>query len=407
MTMNRFFAYNPSDSEEIRLEKFATFLLAGSCTLAGIAWTALYYFTFGWGLTAFLPATFVIVVGAALVISHFTKNHYFAIYAQIICIIYITALIQWSIGGVFDSGFVLVWAFLGPLCSLMFFSLKQSSFWFLLYLSNLVITVVFDDFFVSHGQLATSNTRLIFFIMNLSIASIVVFIFAGYYVIAAKREREKANALLLNVLPKEIAPVLKSNNKNTIAESYSSASVLFADMIGSTPLFETMKPAEAVDWLNEVFSMFDKLVAQYGLEKIRTIGDNYMVASGVPTPRKDHAQAIAALALEMIAGLDKIPARNGKQMQFRLGINSGPLVAGVIGKTKFHYDVWGDVVNTAARMESHGVAGKIQIGPGTFELLKAEYLCTPRGEIEVKGKGSMQTWFLEGSLPHNKSYELA
>ncbi len=395
MTISRFFAYKSSDSEEIRLEKLATLLVAGSCTLAGMVWTALYYFTFSWGLTAFLPAIFVIVVGSALVISHLSRNHYYAIYAQIVCIIYITTLIQWSIGGVFDSGFVLVWAFLGPLCSLMFFSLKQSGFWFLLYLSNLLITVVFNDFFASHGQVVSTNTRLIFFIMNLSIASIVVFIFAGYYVAAAKRERERANALLLNVLPKEIALTLKANGQ-TIAEYHESASVLFADMIGSTPLFTLMEPSQAVDWLNEVFSMFDRLVAEYGLEKIRTIGDSYMVASGVPTPRKDHAQAIARLALEMAVGLQQIPARNGKQMQFRLGINSGPLVAGVIGKTKFHYDVWGDVVNTAARMESHGEAGKIQIGPGTYELIKGEFRCTPRGVIDVKGKGSMQTWFLEG-----------
>jgi len=358
----------------------------------------LYYFTFGWGLTAYLPASFVIIVGTALLFSHLTKNHYILIYTQIICIIYITALIQWSIGGVFDSGFVLAWAFLGPICALMFFPVRKSVIWFVLYLINLVITVTFNDFFAHYGQAVSEFTRLIFFIMNLSFASMVVFIFASYYVAAAKRERTKADNLLLNVLPKEIAPILKSN-EGTIADYYDAASVLFADMIGSTPLFSKLKPAEAVDWLNEVFTMFDRLVEKYSLEKIRTIGDNYMVASGVPTPRPDHAQAIAHLAIDMVQGLQSIPSRNGKRLEFRLGINSGPLVAGVIGKTKFHYDVWGDVVNTAARMESHGEPGKIQIGPGTYELIKDEFRCIPRGIVDVKGKGSMQTWFLAGVQP--------
>jgi adenylate cyclase len=229
--------------------------------------------------------------------------------------------------------------------------------------------------------------------MNLSFASVVVFVFAGYYVTAANRERANANRLLLNVLPKKIAPILKANGQ-TIADYYESASVLFADIVGSTPLFADMEPAEAVDWLNEIFSMFDELVDKYQLEKIRTIGDNYMVASGVPTTRPDHAQALVHLALDMLAGLERLPARNGKRINFRLGINSGPLVAGVIGKTKFHYDLWGDAVNTASRMESHGEAGQVHITQATFELLQDEFECVSRGTIDIKGKGEMTTYFV-------------
>jgi adenylate cyclase len=396
MNLRTFFAFDPTDSDEFRLEKFSIFLVAGACTFAGVVWTAMYYLVFGWGLTTILPLAFTILVGSALITAHIRRNHHIAIYAQIIAIIYITAFIQWSIGGVFDSGFVLTWAFLGPICALMFFPVRKSVIWFGLYLINLVITVVFNDFFVSQGPAVPETIRLIFFIMNLGFASLVVFIFAGYYVAAEKRSREKADRLLLNVLPKEIAPILR-DNEQTIAEYYDSASVLFADMVGSTPLFSDLEPTEAVDWLNEVFSMFDRLVEKYGLEKIRTIGDNYMVAAGVPTPRPDHAQAIAALALEMAADLKEIPARNGKQMEFRLGINSGPLVGGVIGKTKFHYDVWGDSVNTASRMESHGEPGRVQIGPGTYELIKEDFRCIPRGRVTIKGKGTMQTWFLDGA----------
>jgi guanylate cyclase len=288
-----------------------------------------------------------------------------------------------------------VWAFIGPLTALMFFSVRQSTVWFLLYLVNIVITVVFDDYFASQGQVVGDSTRLFFFFMNFSISSAVLFIFAGYFVRSAVSERERANLLLLNVLPKEIAPILKNSN-DTIADHFESASVLFADIVGSTPLFADLEPAEAVDWLNEIFSRFDRLVEKYDLEKIRTIGDNYMIASGVPRARPDHARAIALLALDLIEESKAIPARNGKQIAFRLGINSGPLVAGVIGTSKFHYDVYGDTVNIAARMESHSEAGKIHISKATYELLGDEFECVSRGRMPIKGKGRMETWFLKG-----------
>ena len=206
-----FFAFDPNDPEEIRLEKFAVFLVAGSTTIAGSIWAVMYYFIFGRGLTSLLAASFSIIVGGALFISHKSKNHRYAIYAQIICIIYFTTFIQWSIGGVFDSGVVLVWAFLGPMIALMFLSVRQSIFWFLLYLINLVITVFYNDFFVSIGQEVTEHTKLFFFIMNLSFASTIVFIFANYYVNAAVRQQKKANKLLDTNLQQEI--VLRQSEK--------------------------------------------------------------------------------------------------------------------------------------------------------------------------------------------------
>jgi signal transduction histidine kinase len=211
MNIRTSFAFDPADTPDIRLEKIAIFLLAGACCLAGLAWSAMYWAVFGWGLTSILPLFFEIIVGSALLISHYTKNHHITIYAQIICIMYITAFIQWSIGGVFDSGFVVVWAFLGPMCALMFFSLRQSFIWLLLYLLILVITVVFNDFFVAHGQAVSGTMQLVFFIMNLGVASIVVFIFAGYYVNTAIREQKKAQQLLDTNLQQEL--ILRQNEK--------------------------------------------------------------------------------------------------------------------------------------------------------------------------------------------------
>jgi guanylate cyclase len=395
MKLQTFFAYDPADSDERRVEKFAIFLVASACCLAGVVWTAMYYVVFGPGFTTWLPLLFLVCVGSSLVISHLTRNHWIAVYSQIICIIYITALIQWSIGGAFESGLVMIWAFLGPLIALMFFSVRQSVGWLLLYLLNITITLVFNDYFASHGQGVSDEVSMFFFWMNLSIASVVVFVFAGYFVISAVNEREKANRLLLNVLPKEIAPALKSGTRS-IAEHYDSASVLFADIVGSTPLFSRLTPDEAVEWLNEVFSLLDTLVEQHGLEKIRTIGDSYMVAAGVPVPDRKHAQAIGDFALEMMAALNQAPARNGQRLAFRVGINSGPLVAGVIGQSKFHYDLWGDTVNTASRMESHGQPGKVQVTQATYELLKDDFEFVARGPINVKGKDTMETYFLVG-----------
>jgi class 3 adenylate cyclase len=151
-----------------------------------------------------------------------------------------------------------------------------------------------------------------------------------------------------------------------------------------------------IELLNEIYSHFDTLAEKYAVEKIRTIGDNYMVASGVPEPRPDHAEALANMALDILAYAKDLPAQNGESINFRIGINSGPLVAGVIGQKKFQYDVWGDTVNTASRMESHGVAGKVHITARTRELIQDGFLCEKRGIMTIKGKGEMETWLLVG-----------
>ena len=211
MNLKATFACNPNDSEEIRLEKFAIFILALSCSIAGAVWAITYYFIFGWMLISLLPALFTLFVGGTLVISHITKNHRYVIYAQIICIIYIPALIEWDIGGVFNSGFVMVWSILGPLCALIFFPVRQSVIWLILFVVNVVISAVFNDFFEQYGINVPSQTRIIFFVMNLSIASIVIFIFASYYVNSAVKEQKRNNDLLKENLQQEL--VLRQNEK--------------------------------------------------------------------------------------------------------------------------------------------------------------------------------------------------
>jgi|JI8StandDraft_1071087.scaffolds.fasta_scaffold00786_7 adenylate cyclase len=207
-------------------------------------------------------------------------------------------------------------------------------------------------------------------------------------------EKKKSEALLHNILPVPIADRLKLN-QTSIADGYSSITILFADIVGFTPLSEKMRPAELVSFLNEIFSEFDLLVTKYKLEKIKTIGDAYMVAGGLPLVSNDHAKRIANFALEMIEVIKKFNSASSHKLDLRIGIHSGPAIAGVIGLKKFSYDVWGNAVNIASRMESHGLPGKIQVSSETYEFLRNDFNLTERGEIEIKGKGKMKTYFLE------------
>lgn len=210
-------------------------------------------------------------------------------------------------------------------------------------------------------------------------------------------ERERSDALLLNVLPGKIAERLKTS-PGVIADRLDDVTIMFADVVGFTPLSAAMQPEEVVSLLNEVFSTFDRLAGELGVEKIKTIGDAYMAVGGLPEPREDHAEAIADLALGMQSAMKDIAAGAGHLVDLRIGISSGPAVAGVIGLHKFAYDLWGDTVNVAARMESHGVPGSIQVSEATYGRLRDRYELVERGEVELKGRGTVKTWFLVGRL---------
>ena len=201
--------------------------------------------------------------------------------------------------------------------------------------------------------------------------------------------------LLLNVLPESVAKKLK-HNTGIIAESFPNVSVLFADIVNFTELSSQHEPEEIVKILNELFSAFDALVEQHALEKIKTIGDAYMVVGGAPNPRPDHAQAIAELALEMLEAVAHSNEKNQTNYAVRIGVNSGPVVAGIIGTKKFSYDLWGDTVNVASRMESHGLPKEIQVSGRTYELLNDHYVFEDRGEINIKGKQPMRAFLLKG-----------
>ncbi len=208
-------------------------------------------------------------------------------------------------------------------------------------------------------------------------------------------EKQKSENLLLNILPVRIADRLKAQPA-TIADAFDNASVLFSDIVGFTALAERLKPEKLVEVLNTIFSRFDDIAEKYHVEKIKTIGDAYMVAAGIPEPMYNHAHALCSFALEMRDVIQSFKLKSGGNLAIRIGVHSGPVVAGIIGKKKFSYDLWGDTVNTAARMESHGVENQVQISEQTYQLVKDDFNFTERGEVKIKGKGNMKVYLLLG-----------
>ncbi|MBT8216498.1 MAG: adenylate/guanylate cyclase domain-containing protein [Acidimicrobiia bacterium] len=295
------------------------------------------------------------------------------------------------LGGFYDSGLQVTWSLVSVVGLLVVASVRAAAVYLAVFLAAMVFVAVFSDSVEATYAVADPQADAAF-----TLVAVTLFIFAGLFYFVRQRDRfqRESDDLLHNILPDEIANRLKDGAGELIADHFDDVSVLFLDVVGFTPLSANMTPAELVGLLDEIFSDFDAFVEELGLEKIKTVGDEYMVAAGVPLRRSDHAHATADLALQI---QDRLATHQyaGHRIIARMGINSGPVVAGIIGTRKFSYDLWGDVVNTASRMESHGLPGKIQISPATYAHLKADFECESRGTIEVKGKGELETWFLQ------------
>lgn len=293
------------------------------------------------------------------------------------------------LGGLVPSEVIVLFGLLAVVGALIVLSLWTAVVWFLAYILTLILAVVLPEqiepvHVVEWSAAGIANT----------VVGVTIFLFAAMAYFVRQRDRLQAESddLLHNILPAEIARRLKTDT-TMIADDYESVSVLFADVVNFTPMSAGMSPPELVGLLNSVFTTFDAFVDELGLEKIKTVGDEYMVAAGVPLARPDHAHAMAELAL-WIRDHTATSTFDGHQISLRIGINSGPVVAGIVGTHKFAYDLWGDVVNTASRMESEGIPGSIQITSATYGLIRDQFACEPRGVISVKGKGNMNTYIL-------------
>lgn len=389
----------PSDSDEERLQK--RLLVGGSLLVlpAAIVWGAL-YLVFDEPLAGAITLGYAVISSFSLFYLAASGRRQIVTYIQLSCTLVLPFVLTLVLGGFMNSSLVILGALMTPLGALLYAGSRHAMRWFGAYVLLVAAAGLFNT------MVSRANNLPEWLIITLTVLNIVIVSALAFFMLNSftrqkdqalrllSEEQDRSEKLLLNILPAKIAALLKVSDE-TIAERFDSVSVLFADVVGFTELSAQMDADELVELLNEVFSFFDSLAGRHGAEKIRTIGDNYMVAAGVPEPRSDHAQALARLALEILDYVGQYPGGD-RPLQFRIGINSGPAVAGVIGQRKFQYDLWGDTVNVASRMESQGQPGEIQISRSTYELLPEEFICQPRGRIKVKGKGEMETWFLKG-----------
>jgi class 3 adenylate cyclase len=393
----------PSDSEDVRLRKSVLTLSSVLIATLSFAWVGTYA-ALGLWLSAAIP--FAYQLASAVSIYTFARTRRYRLFrtSQLWMSLLLPFALQWSLGGFANSSAVSLWAFTCPVGALLFVGARQAVPWFLAFCALMGFSGAIDPALADGAPHIPHGVVVAYFVMNILGVSTTAYVLLQYFVRARERalgelavERAKSERLLLNVLPESVASRLKESEE-VIADGFAAATVLFADIVDFTPLAQDLTPADTVALLDTVFARWDRLAARHGVEKIKTIGDAYMVAGGLPNPREDHAEAIADMALEMGAEAERCAAESGVPLEVRIGIDTGPVVAGVIGRSKFSYDLWGDTVNTASRMESHGVPGTIQVTERVYERLRDRYDLRRRGTIEVKGKEPMTTYLLLGRL---------
>jgi class 3 adenylate cyclase len=382
----------PSDPEELRIRKEVLTLSSVLMASLAVIWVVTYG-TLGLWWQAAIP--FAYQVASAVSIYTFARTRRYLLFrrSQLWLTLVLPFVLQWSLGGFAASSAVALWAFASPLGALLFVGARQAVPWFVAFVALVAVSVAIDPALAERAPDIPSGVVLAFFGLNVLGVTTTAYVLLQYFVRAREREQAKSESLLLNVLPAPVAERLK-RDEGVIADQHDEVTVLFADIVGFTPLTERLSPADMVALLDRVFARWDALARRHGVEKIKTIGDAYMAAAGIPEPRADHAEAVAEMALAMGPEAELCARESGLPLEFRIGIDTGSVVAGVIGRARFIYDLWGDTVNTASRMESHAPPGAIQVTGRVHERLRHAYELRPRGAIDVKGKGRMEAYLL-------------
>jgi adenylate cyclase len=384
-------ADEPTDDDDLRLRKrvgVATgYLLAGGGLLLPVMAQGL---ALSWAVA--LTMSPVSVINLAILAR--TKRFDRYVVVMILALTLFPALVDLALGGMEGSSGGIVFSFVGPMFAILALGPRRATAWLFLYLLVLLGLILVDPIVSRAIAPQPYGLRLIFYASNFSAPLVIVFFLLRYTEIRRREAQALADELLTNAIPVSIAARLKRGER--IADAYPSTTVLFADLVGFTPWAGRTDPGQVVSFLDDLFSRFDQMAAEYGVEKIKTIGDSYMAVAGAPEPRSDHAEAAVGLARGMLGALAEVRDREGPPLDLRIGLASGSVVGGVIGQRRILFDLWGDTVNVASRMESSGVPGRIQVAPSTWDLLResAGYSFEVRKPIEVKGLGRMTTYLL-------------
>lgn len=357
----------------------------------------------GYALMAAVPYFYLVISYVSLYLFYHFKRFEYSTFTQLAMLLVMPFFMQWAIGGFSASSGVAIWAILSPVGALMLLGTRQSTSWFLLFMGLAVISWKLNPYFAGYALPIPNGIKDTFFLMNITGTAAILYGVLRFFqaqkeriMTSLEQEQAKTNKLLLNILPAAIVERLKANDVR-IADHYDAVTVMFADLIDFTHISEKMPPSQLINLLSQVFLKFDQLAEKYQVEKIKTIGDAYMVISGAPVMCQDHAKRIASMALEMHDALKEVALSTDLNLQMRIGIHTGPVVAGVIGSAKFSYDLWGDTVNLASRMEHICAPNAIQITEETKLLLEDNYLFSEKASVNVKGKGVLETFILLGA----------
>ena len=392
-----------TDEDETRAQKVALTLAAVLVTMLAVVWVGTYW-VLGLLTAALIPLAYQVASVASLAVFSRTRSYRFFRFSQAAMMTLLPFLLQWTLGGYVASSAVSLWALVAAIGTLFFFTAAESIPWFAAFLGLSLVSGLLEPTISQRPAAMPDAVRTAFFVLNVTGVSLTAYVLLQYAVRARDQAFARSEGLLLNVLPRAIAQRLK-RDPGVIAESHDDVTVLFADVVDFTPFVERTDPVRVVGVLDQIFTAFDTLAERHELEKIKTIGDAYMVAAGLPEPRADHAEAMADMALEMRAAFETLCEPLGLDLSIRIGMDSGPVIAGVIGRSRFIYDLWGDTVNTASRMESHGLPGQIQVTEAVYRRLCDRYEFEERGEIELKGKGRRRAYLLGSSLSPASSRE--
>ena len=354
----------------------------------------------GYAVIAAVPYFYLVISYLSLFIFYHSKRFEYFTFTQLVMLLVMPFFMQWVIGGFEASSGVAIWAILSPVGALMILGTRQSTPWFLLFIGLAFLSWKMNNYFAVNAMPIPSDVKDTFFLMNITGTAAILYGVLRFFQAQKERimhsleiEQARSEKLLLNILPAPIAQRLKAHDMR-IADHYESVTVMFADLINFTQMSDKMSPTQLIDLLSEIFLKFDQLADKYQVEKIKTIGDAYMVVSGAPVICPDHAHRIIGMALEMQVVLKELSEKVGIDLGMRIGINSGPVFAGVIGSSKFSYDLWGDTVNMASRMEETSLPNTIQVSTETKKLLSHDYPFSLRTGVEVKGKGILDTYIL-------------